>query len=239
VRVHVVVHESFEGPGAIEEWARTRGHELAFSRLHEGDRLPTIKSIDLLVVMGGPQSTRTTVEECPHFDAATELQLIASCVAAGTAVVGVCLGAQLVGEALGAPAEPSPHPEVGAFPVTLTEEGRKHPFLAGFEPTFLAGHWHGDMPGLTAAAVVLATSAGCPRQIVAYGRHVYGLQLHLELTYSLVEELVKHSQGQLRALDGFPYVSAADLRHTDWRPLHDRLAAFLDRLATDHQGAPA
>jgi len=103
-------------------------------------------------------------------------------VAAGTAIVGVCLGAQVVGEALGAPAEPSPHPEVGAFPVTLTADGRKHPFLAGVEPTFLAGHWHRDMPGLTAAAVVLATSAGCPRQIVAYGRHVYGLQLHLELT---------------------------------------------------------
>jgi len=239
VRVHVVVHESFEGPGAIEKWARTRGHELGFSQLHEGDRLPTAAGIDLLVVMGGPQSTRTTVEECPHFDAAAEQQLIAACVVAGAAVVGVCLGAQLVGEALGAPAGPSPYPEIGAFAVTLTADGREHPFLASLEPTFPAGHWHRDMPGLTADAVVLATSPGCPRQIVAYSQHVYGFQLHLELTSGLVEELVANSQDQLSALDGFLYVSAADLRRTDWRPLHDRLFAFLDRLATDHQGAPA
>lgn len=239
MRVHIVVHESFEGPGAIEEWARTRGHEFGCSRLDKGDRLPTPEGIDLLVVMGGPQSTRTTLEECAHFDAAAERQLIAAAVGAGVAVVGICLGAQLLGEALGAPAEPSPHPEIGAFAVTLTVDGRNHPFLADFEPTFLAGHWHSDMPGLTADALVLAISPGCPRQVVAYGRHVYGLQLHLELTPSLVEDLVEHSQDQLHALDGLPYVNIDALRSTKWRPMHDQLMDFLDGLTADRQGARA
>jgi GMP synthase (glutamine-hydrolysing) len=55
-----------------------------------------------MVVMGGPQSPATTKGECPHFDAAAERELIAKCVAAGKAVVGGCLGSQLIGEALGA-----------------------------------------------------------------------------------------------------------------------------------------
>ncbi|MFF4796229.1 hypothetical protein ACFY2M_42800 [Streptomyces sp. NPDC001276] len=90
------------------------------------------------------------------------MALIASRAAAGKAVVGVWLGAQLLGDALGAPCLRGPEPEVGSFPVTLTEAGRGHPLFDGFEETFGSGHWHHDMPGLTSDATVPGTSEGCP-----------------------------------------------------------------------------
>ncbi|KAJ1554567.1 hypothetical protein HK405_004666, partial [Cladochytrium tenue] len=100
--------------------------------------------------MGGPQSPATTLEECPHFDAAAERALISACITSGRAVIGVCLGAQLVGEALGARFEHSPEPEIGCFPISLTDEGRLEPLLSHLGSSdVVVGHWHADMPGLT------------------------------------------------------------------------------------------
>ncbi|WP_439952646.1 glutamine amidotransferase-related protein, partial [Escherichia coli] len=72
-------------------------------------------------VMGGPQDPATTLEECMYFDSKGEQALIASAVKTGKAVIGICLGSQLIGEALGAPFAHSPEKEIGKFPITLTE----------------------------------------------------------------------------------------------------------------------
>ncbi|GGZ22616.1 GMP synthase [Streptomyces olivaceoviridis] len=236
MRTHFVVHEAFEAPGAYEDWARARGHEIGYSRIHEGDALPaSVDGIDLLIVMGGPQQPSTTTEEYPYFDAAAEKALIAACIEAGKAVIGVCLGAQLVGEALGAAFDSSPHTEIGAFPVALTLAGRRHPFLAGLGDTFDTGHWHNDMPGLTNDATVLATSAGCPRQIVAYSRYVYGFQCHMEFTPACIDALIEHSEKELAELIDRPYVQQPDqLRASDYTEMNAKLMTFLDRLAADY-----
>src|ERR1700744_4733422 len=124
MKVHLVVHESYEAPAAIAAWAADRGHLTAYSHVYAGDRVPaTADAIDFLVIMGGPQSPGTTLRECPYFDSAAEQALIRAAVAAGRAVVGVCLGAQLLGAALGAPAGPSAHAEIGVFPIRLTADG--------------------------------------------------------------------------------------------------------------------
>ena len=102
---------------------RERGFTAGYSRVYAYEPLPqTADGIDLLIVMGGPQSPATTKEECPHFDAAAERALISKCAAANKAVIGVCLGSQLIGEALGAGFDHSPEMEIGKFPITLTPE---------------------------------------------------------------------------------------------------------------------
>jgi GMP synthase (glutamine-hydrolysing) len=54
MRVHFVVHESYEGPGAFDAWINDRGYDASFSRVHLGDSVPaTAEGIDLLVVLGG------------------------------------------------------------------------------------------------------------------------------------------------------------------------------------------
>ena len=177
MKVHIVMHESFESPAAIEMWAKKNGRDISYTRLYEGETFPAECNFDFLVVMGGPQSPATTIEECPHFDAQKEIAFIKKAVDQGKILLGVCLGAQFIGEALGAHFDHSPNREIGMFPLRLTEEGKQDPIIGAFPEIFNVGHWHGDMPGLTSESKVLAVSEGCPRQIVRYSPKIYGLSL--------------------------------------------------------------
>lgn len=235
MHIHFVVHESFEAPGAYETWAASRGHSVGYSRVHLGEPLPTsLEAVDMLVVMGGPQSPSTTREECPHFDSKAEQALIAKAIAAGKAVVGVCLGSQLMGEALGARHEHSPEKEIGKFPITLTAAGLANDKFAHFGPTLKVGHWHSDMPGLTPDAIVIAKSEGCPRQIVEYGKLAYGFQCHMELTPEVVDLLIAASEAEFPTLIAHRFVQQPDaLRKNDYTEMNEKLFVFLDRLVTE------
>lgn len=238
MRVHFVIHEFFEAPGAFETWRKARGHEASYSRVHAFEPLPrSVEDIDLLVVMGGPQSPSTSLEECPHFDAAAERALITRCVDARRAVVGVCLGAQLVGEALGARHERSPEKEIGKFRITLTDVGKSNAKFAHFGDTLDVGHWHDDMPGLTASSKIIAHSEGCPRQIIEYGDLVYGFQCHMEFTPEVIERLIAKSEHELSSSSHRRFVQQpATLRANDYRAMNEKLFGFLDRLMEDYGG---
>lgn len=233
MHVHFLIHESFEAPGACESWARNQGHHVTCSRVYEGEALPSsVENIDFLIVMGGPQDPATTPEECPHFDAKAEQAFIAAAIHARKAVIGICLGSQLIGEALKAPFAHSPEKEIGKFPVSLTEAGRQHPLFTHFGHSLEVGHWHNDMPGLTPDATLIAYSEGCPRQIVAYSDLVYGFQCHLELTAEVVERLIAHSEKDLSRAAEFRFVQTpAELRAHDYREMNQALFTFLDKLA--------
>lgn len=233
MHVHFLIHESFEAPGACESWARNQGHHVTCSRVYEGEALPSsVENIDFLIVMGGPQDPATTPEECPHFDAKAEQAFIAAAIHARKAVIGICLGSQLIGEALKAPFAHSPEKEIGKFPVSLTEAGRQHPLFKHFGHSLEVGHWHNDMPGLTPDATLIAYSEGCPRQIVAYSDLVYGFQCHLELTAEVVERLIAHSEKDLSRAAEFRFVQTpAELRAHDYREMNQALFTFLDKLA--------
>ncbi|WP_312709032.1 hypothetical protein [Stenotrophomonas sp.] len=239
MQVHFVIHEAFEAPGAYAQWADSRGHTSSFTRLHAGDQLPRgADAHDMLVVMGGPQSPATTLDECPHFNAVAETSLIAAFAAAGKPVVGVCLGAQLIGEALGASFEHSPDKEIGTFPITLTAAGRANPKFAHFGETLDVGHWHNDMPGLTADATVIAQSEGCPRQIVQYSPLVYGFQCHMEFNREVVALLIAASTQELDAFRSSRFVQqSAELLAQDYAAMNKVLFTFLDKLLAAFEGS--
>lgn len=232
MRVHFVVHEAFEAPGAYEIWASNHGYTTSYSRTYAKEALPqSVDSIDLLVVMGGPQCPTTPKGECAYFDAPAERALIAKCIGAGKAVVGVCLGSQLIGEALGAKFEHSPEREIGKFPITLTSNGKGNRKFAHFGDTLEVGHWHNDMPGLTKTANIIAYSEGCPRQIVEYSDLVYGFQCHMEFTRNVIELLIAASERELRSLAGRRFVQQPDaLRANDYSQMNKKLFGFLDKL---------
>ncbi len=232
MKVHIVMHESFEAPAAIESWAQNRGHDITYTRLYNGDTFPEKYDFDFLVIMGGPQSPATTVKECPHFDAKKEIAFIKKAIDHGKLVFGACLGAQLIGEALGAKFDHSPNREIGVFLIMLTEDGKRDPIVGTFPEKLMVGHWHGDMPGLTADSKILATSEGCSRQIVRYSPTVYGFQCHFEFTPEAIDGMIKNNAHELEAYKGLPYIETAEqLRAHDYSEMNNFLFSFLDKLS--------
>ena len=234
MRVHFILHETFEVPGAYLKWALERGHQITSTKVYEKEPLPeTIDGIDFLIVMGGPQSPDEDRENFPYYDPKAELSFMKEAIAADIYIVGVCLGAQLLSVAYGAKYEHSPEREIGVYPVTLTMQGLTDSHVSLFEKTLETGHWHGDMPGLTEDAVVLATSQGCPRQIIRFSPKHYAFQAHLEFDPDAVELLIAaDGEEQLREQsEKFTFVQTPEeLRRNDYSEMNAKLYAFLDSL---------
>ena len=234
MKVHFVLHETFEVPGAYLKWAQERGHQVTSTKVYENEALPeTVDEIDFLIVMGGPQSPDEDREAFSYYNPQAEIELIQKAMKADRYIVGVCLGAQLLSVAYGAKYEHSPEREIGVFPITLTEAGLKDEHVKVLGPTLNTGHWHGDMPGLTEDAVVLATSQGCPRQIICFSPKHYAFQAHLEfdpeavelLIAADVEDVIEEQSSKLTFVQN-PQV----IRAYDYREMNAKLYAFLDSL---------
>lgn len=227
MRILYILHADFERPGIIETWAKQNRAQEAFCRPFAGEKIPSVDQFDLLIVMGGPQSYR---DGFPYLK--NEVQRIQEALEAKIPILGFCLGAQLIGEALGAPTEKSPHKEVGAFLIELTEEGKADVLLQGLPEQFFVVHWHNDMPGLTADAKILATSHGCPRQIVRYLPYAYGFQCHPEPTLTNIREMIQHCPEDL-APGKFIQTAAEFLKH-DFEQMNRRMIHFLNNFKALH-----
>ena len=234
MKVHFIQQDSWVLPGEYLTWAERHGYDVAVTKCWEYETVPESAEADLLVVLGGCQCPATTKEECGYFDAEREKALIRSYVEAGKMVVGVCLGAQLLGEALGAPYAHSPEREIGPVEARLTPAGKDDPFFAAFGDTFLAGEWHNDMPGLTEDCVIIAESDGCPRQIVRYGKYVYGFQTHMEFTHGIVAAGIEDVGGRLNCTGRFVQTEE-QLLAFDYTGMNALLSSFLDAMTEEYR----
>jgi GMP synthase-like glutamine amidotransferase len=119
MRIQSFEHVPFEGPAALADWARARGHSLDRTRVFAGQPLPRVQDVDLLFVMGGPMSVHDEAA-CPWL--APEKAFLRQAVERGVRILGICLGAQMLAEALGGEVRRNPGPEIGWFPVELLIE---------------------------------------------------------------------------------------------------------------------
>jgi GMP synthase (glutamine-hydrolysing) len=198
VNIHWLQHVPFEGLGCIEGWAAAQGAELGCTRLFARDPLPAPEDFDLLIVMGGPMGIHDE-QEYPWL--AAEKSLICSAVEQGRRLLGICLGAQLIADALGASVYPGAHREIGWLPI------RRAAGAPEWMPEQLtAFHWHGDTFDLPQDAVRLASSAACLNQGFIFKDRVVALQFHLETTAESMESLIEHCAHEL--VDA-PYVQTA------------------------------
>ncbi|MDI9638524.1 homoserine O-succinyltransferase [Kamptonema cortianum] len=220
-----ITHADFETPGVIEDWAKERGYGFKICRPYQGENCLSATVFDFLIVMGGPQSP-LELEKDPYLK--DEITLITQAISRGKIVLGFCLGAQLIGEALGGKTTRSPEKEVGVYPLSLTEEGLNDPLLKGFPKSFSAIHWHNDMPGETKGSVILAFSQGCPRQALRYAPKVYGFQCHLEITKEGIQEMIKACPGDLKPSR---FTQTPDeLLEQDYSTINQLMIKILDRL---------
>ena len=209
----------------IDDWVKANDHHITGTRVYDNEPLPSVVDFDFLIVMGGPQSA-CEINKYAYLQ--KEVGLIRQAVAADKYVLGVCLGAQLIGEAMGAKAERSPEKEIGCFSVELTEAGKQDKVFQHLPDTFSSMHWHYDMPGLPATGTLLAKSAGCPRQAVRFSERVYGLQFHLEFTKEKMETLIDRCH---RDLSASQYTqSPQEILMADFKRINDTMQLILDKI---------
>lgn len=225
MKILCITHADFERPGVIADWAHQREYEFVECKPYAGENCLDVEDFDFLVVMGGPQDAADYDKVSYLSD---EVTLIKRAIDANKIVVGFCLGAQLIGEALGAKTEKSDQKEVGVYPIFATEYALSDSIVKALGEEFLAIHWHNDMPGLTKDAKVLAYSAGCPRQIIKYADYVYGFQCHLEITQQGMDTMIVSCPQDLQG--GRFVQSAEEMRMQDYDAINNRMFMVLDAL---------
>ncbi len=183
MRLHIFQHEVTCGPGALQEWLVERGIEAGFTRFYLDKELPPLDDVDALLILGGAMNVyqdaefsylkplRTFTREALHAD---------------KRVFGICLGAQIMADALGSRVRRAEEEEKGWIEIVRCEDAATSPLL-GWLPTrhkFIS--WHGDTFDVPAGAVHGAKSATCPAQAFAWGERALALQFHPEADAAIV-----------------------------------------------------
>ena len=228
MNLHCLQHVPFETPGSIGHWAREGGHGVTVTALYDGQPLPALASLDLLVVLGGPMNIYQE-RRFPWLRA--EKRFIAEAVSAGKRVLGICLGAQLLADVLGARVSANRHREIGWFPIQKTAAAQQDPAAAFLPQEAVVFHWHGDTFALPAGALHLARSRGCENQGFLFGGRVVGLQFHLETLPELAAGLIAHCGDEIGP---GPYVQTADQMIAEparFRRINRMMHGLLDHLA--------
>ena len=229
-RAHILQHVPFEGLGSIAPWLKRNGYTTTWSRLYNAEPLPPIQELDLLIILGGPMSVN---DEDTYPGLADEKEFIYNAIQANIAILGICLGAQLIAASQGARVYPNTEKEIGWFPVTITTEGNG---LAPFPPETLAFHWHGETFDLPSHATLLASSAACKHQAFQIGRKVIGLQFHLETTPESANAIVTHCADEL--VEG-RYIQPAETMLGAPDTYYDAINAVMTRLLDYLHASPS
>jgi GMP synthase-like glutamine amidotransferase len=226
----VVVHET-DPVARMGEWLRDAGLELDERHLSAGDELPAgLEAFDGLVVLGGPQSALDPPEVSPELVAVRNL--LRAALAADFPTLAICLGAQLLAQVGGGTVrEGIDGPEVGATLVAKRDAADRDPVFGPLplSPDVLQFH-HDEISQLPTGATLLASNPFYANQAFRVGRHVYGLQFHIETTPEIVHEWAERDEVGVAASphDRETICLISDAAHPEiaevWAPFAGRFA---------------
>ncbi len=174
----VLRHETWEHLGLFAQMLGRLGIPLKY---HEIDDPRPMGDYRGLIVLGGPMSANDP-------EVAGEVEEIRRGLDTGVAMLGICLGSQLIAKALHARVYRNHGLEIGWEPVHLTDAGRRDPVLRGIPSPSTFFHWHGETFDLPEGAELLAWSERTRHQAFRYGPKVYGLQFHPEVTAEMIAD---------------------------------------------------
>jgi GMP synthase (glutamine-hydrolysing) len=184
VRALAIVHQRDAGLGVFGPAVRSRDVQVDEWQLAEGALPPGDPAgYDAVLTLGGAMHAD---QQARHPWLADEKVLLAGLLERRVPLLGVCLGAQLLAEAAGAPPRRATEPEIGWCDVELTDAAADDPLLAALQPGFEAFEWHSYEFPLPPGATPLARSATC-LQAYRIGEWAWGIQFHAEVTGTDIE----------------------------------------------------
>jgi GMP synthase-like glutamine amidotransferase len=187
MKILVLQHLAVEHPGVFRDFLREDGFTWTTVEIDEGETIPDLEAFDAMMVMGGPQDVWQE-EQYPWLKP-EKAAIRRFVVEMQRPFLGICLGHQLLAEAVGGRVAPGGKPEVGALQIVQTEAGRRDPLFAGLPSPIDVLQWHGaEVTALPDGAVILARSDACEIQAFRFGDRAYGLQSHVEVTRETVAD---------------------------------------------------
>ena len=183
-------HIAIEDPGTFKDFLLADGHTLTTIQLDEGDTIPSnLNEYDAMLCMGGPMDTFMEKEYpwlVPEKKAIGEYVLNLK-----KPFLGFCLGCQLLGEVLGGRVAPSEPPEIGVLDINIMDDAKKDSVFSFLPNSIKALQWHSyevqDLEAINGVEVI-GSSPSTKYQIFGYNNHAYGIQFHIEIRKSTVDD---------------------------------------------------
>jgi GMP synthase (glutamine-hydrolysing) len=195
VRVLSVVHDPSHtgGGGLFETVAEEHGHRHERWVAPDGPHDADPASYDAIMVFGGAMHPDQDAEH-PWLPA--EAAFIGAALEERVPLLGVCLGAQLIARAAGAPVGPAATAEIGWHAVDVNDAGRDDPVIGALPERVEAFQWHYYTFDVPAGATLLASSPAA-RQAYRIGDHAWGVQFHAEVTRAMIETWLVEGEAEL------------------------------------------
>jgi GMP synthase-like glutamine amidotransferase len=181
MRTLILQHSPTEIPGTLLDWHRERSRDFHVHLAYAGGPFPSAKDHGWLVILGGPMNLD---EEAKYPWLREEKAFLRDWLAVNKPVLGICLGGQLLAQALGARVGRNELREVGFHEVRRTPE--QHPAFRRWPSAIPVYQYHEDTFALPPGAQRLAESPACANQAFALGRRAVGLQFHPESTHDWI-----------------------------------------------------
>ena len=227
-RALILQHMDHDNAGRFLDFFAEDGVHPDTVRLWEGETIPDLKPYDLLLVLGGAMDVWHE-QEYPWLIG--EKQAIREWVGErARPYLGLCLGHQLLADALGGKVELAQKSEVGVHAVTIGDQAARHPLFSGLTGTHPVMQWHlAEVTAPPPGAKVLAHSPAAKIQAIAVGDHALGLQFHAEFTPQSVATWAS-LPGYIDALDRNLGPGAYDRVSREALPLMPRMGAMTRRI---------